>query len=139
MLALAKAMEGLSRAEAARAAGIERQALRDAVLRFNAEGLTGLVDRPYGRRPERLSEGEQAVLVNHILRGPDPERGEPSSWTLPDLCRFIEERFGKTMGPQSMSRVVRRLGLSKQKARPVHPQRDAKAAETFAKRGLLLP
>jgi hypothetical protein len=26
-----------------------------------------------------------------------------------------------------------------QKARPVHPQRDAKAAETFAKRGLLLP
>jgi transposase len=139
MLALAKAMEGLSRAEAARAAGIERQALRDAVLRFNTEGRAGLVDRPYGRRPERLSEGEQAVLVNHILRGPDPERGEPSSWTLPDLCRFIEERFGKTMGPQSMSRVVRRLGLSKQKARPVHPQRDAKAAETFAKRGLLLP
>ena len=103
----------MSRAEAARAAGIERQALRDAVLRFNAEGLAGLVDRPYGRRPERLTEGEQAVLVNRILRGPDPERGEPSSWTLPDLCRFIEERFGKSMGPQSMSRVVRRLGLSK--------------------------
>ena len=53
MLALAKAMEGMSRAEAARAAGIERQALRDAVLRFNAEGLAGLVDHPYGRRPER--------------------------------------------------------------------------------------
>jgi len=63
MLALAKAMEGMSRAEAARAAGIERQALRDAVLplrdavlRFNAEGLAGLVDRPYGRRPERQVE-----------------------------------------------------------------------------------
>ncbi len=56
MLALAKAMEGMSRAEAARAAGIERQALRDSVLRFNAEGLAGLVDRPYGRRPERQVE-----------------------------------------------------------------------------------
>jgi hypothetical protein len=78
-----------------------------------------------------LSEGEQAVLVHRILRGPDPERGEPSSWTLPDLCHFIEERFGKTMCPQSMSRVLRRLGLSKQKARPVHPKRDAKAAEAF--------
>jgi transposase len=54
---------------------------------------------------------------------------------LPDLCRFIEERFAKAMCPQSMSRVVRRLGLSKQKARPVHPKRDAKAAEAFAKRG----
>ena len=135
LLALANAMEGMSRAEAARCAGIERQSLRDAVLRFNAEGLAGLIDRPVGRRPERLTEGEQAVLVDRILRGPDPERGEPSSWTLPDLCRFIEERFDKTMRPQSMSRVVRRLGLSKQKTRPVHPKRDARAAEAFAKGG----
>ena len=52
MLAIANALEGLSRADAARAAGIERQSLRDAVLRSNAEGLAGLVDRPNGRRPE---------------------------------------------------------------------------------------
>lgn len=135
MLAIANALEGLSRADAARAAGIERQSLRDAVLRFNAEGLAGLVDRPCGRRPERLTDGEQAALVAYVLRGPDTERGEPSSWTLPDLCRFIEARFNKTMCPQSMSRVVRRLGLSRQKARPVHPQRSAKAAEAFAKGG----
>ena len=37
LLAIANAMDGMSRAEAVRAAGIERQALRDAVLRFNAE------------------------------------------------------------------------------------------------------
>jgi transposase len=139
MLAIANALDGMRRAEAARAAGIERQSLRDAVVRFNAEGLPGLIDRPSGRRPERLSEAEQAVLVNHLLRGPDPDRGEPSAWTLPDLCRFIEARFSKTMRPQSMSRVVRRLGLSKQKARPVHPKRDAKAAEAFAKRGSSMP
>src|SRR5918994_6743693 len=139
MLAIANALDGMSRADAARAAGIKRPALRDAVLRFNAEGLAGWMDRPYGRRPERLTEGEQAVLVNRILRGPDPERGEPSSWTLPDLCRFIEKRFGKSMGPQSMSRGVRRLGLSKPKARPVHPQRGARAAEAFAKGGSPAP
>jgi transposase len=139
LLAIANALDGMSRAEAARAAGIERQSLRDAVVRFNAEGLAGLVDRPHGHRPEVLSEGEQAVLVHRILRGPDPERGEPSSWTLPDLCRFIEARFGKTMCPQSMSRVVRRLGLSRQKARPVHPKRDAKAADAFVKRGSARP
>src|SRR4051812_37950535 len=136
MLALANALEGMSRAEAARAAGIERQSLRDAVVRFNAEGLAGLIDRPAGSRPERLSEVEQAVLVNYILRGPDPDKGEPCAWTLPDLCR---SRFSKMMCPQSMSRVVRRLGLSKQKARPVHPKRDAKAAEAFAKRGSSMP
>jgi transposase len=135
MLGIANALEGMNRADAARAAGIERQSLRDAVLRFNAEGLAGLVDRPYGRRPERLTDGEQAALVAHVLRGPDPERGDPSSWTLPDLCRFIKARFNKTMCPQSMSRVVRRLGLSRQKARPLHPQRSVKAAEAFEKGG----
>ena len=139
MLAIANALDGMSRAEAARAAGIERQSLRDCVIRFNAEGLAGLIDRPHGHRPEVLSEGEQAVLVHRVLVGPDPERGEPSSWTLPDLCRFIEERFVKTMCPQSMSRVVRRLGLSRQKARPVHPRRDPRAAEGFAKRGFATP
>jgi transposase len=79
LLAIANALEGMSRAEAARAAGIERQSLRDAVVRFNAEGLAGLVDRPRKGRPERLTEGEQAALVGRILRGPDPDRGEPSS------------------------------------------------------------
>ena len=74
--------------------------------------------------------------MHRILRGPAPDRGEPASRTLPDLCRFIEARFGTTMLPQSMSRLVRRLGLSKQKTRPVHPQRDAKAADDFAKNGL---
>jgi len=98
------------------------------VLHFNAQGLSGLIDHPVGRRPERLSEGEQAVLINRVLRGPDPVRGEQSVWTLPDLCRFIEQRFDKTMRPHSTSRVVRRLGLSKQKTRPVH----AKAAKAFA-------
>jgi transposase len=46
MLAIAGALEGLSRAEAARLSGMERQALRDAVVRYNAEGLDGLRDRP---------------------------------------------------------------------------------------------
>ena len=139
LLAIANAMEGMSRAQAARTAGIERQSLCDAVKRFNAEGIAGLVDRPKGHRSERLSEAEQAVLIYRILRGPDPDRGEPCAWTLPDLCRFIEARFNKTMAPQSMSRVVRRLGLSRQKARPVHPQKNPKAVEAFEKRGCSKP
>jgi putative transposase len=139
LLAIANALDGMSRAQAARVAGIERQSLCDAIKRFNAEGIAGLADRPKGHRRERLSDAEQAILINSILRGPDPDRGEPSAWTLPDLCRFIEERFAKTMCPQSMSRVVRRLGLSRQKARPVHPQKKAKEAEAFQKGGCSRP
>src|SRR5215203_6926435 len=90
LLAIANALDGMSRTQAARAAGIERQSLCDTIKRFNADGIAGLVDRPKAHRPERLSKAEQAILVTPILRGPDPEQGEPSAWTLPDLCRFIE-------------------------------------------------
>jgi transposase len=34
------------------------------------------------------------------------------------LCREIEARWGKRFHPASLSRVVRRLGFSRQKARP---------------------
>src|SRR5436309_9461561 len=46
MLALALVLEGASREEAARAAGMDRQTLRDWVHRYDEEGLAGLRDRP---------------------------------------------------------------------------------------------
>src|SRR3954449_1446149 len=49
---LALVLEGGSREEAARAAGMDRRTLRDWVHRYDAEGLAGLRDRPRsGRRP----------------------------------------------------------------------------------------
>ena len=56
MLALALVLEGASRAEAARHAGMDRQTLRDWVHRYNAGGLDALRDRPRsGRRPPSSS------------------------------------------------------------------------------------
>jgi transposase len=133
--AIANALDGMSRAEAARSAGMERQALRDAVLRYNAENLSGLRDRPKGHPERRLTEGEEATLAAVILRGPEPERDGCCAWTRADLCRWMAAHFGKTYHPSSMTRVLRRLGFSRQKARPAHPQRDAKAQERFQKRG----
>src|SRR4051812_9970637 len=75
LLAIADALEGMSRAEAARLAGMERQALRDAVVRYNAEGVAGLHDRPKPGRPERLSEAEQAALAGRGVPRPPPGRG----------------------------------------------------------------
>lgn len=135
MLAIANALDGLSRAEAAERAGMERQALRDAVTRYNAEGLEGLRDRPGTGRPPALEEGEFALLAERIYRGPDPEVDGVSAWTLPDLCAWIEERFDKRITPQSLSRLLRREGFSRQKTRPSHPKKDTKAERRFVKGG----
>src|SRR5918995_6506681 len=132
MMAIANALEGVSRAEAARLAGMERQALRDAVTRYNAEGLEGLRDRPKPGRPPALTEAEQAVLLNTIFRGPDRARDGCVDWTLPALCRWLEGRFGKRLHPASLSRVVRRLELSRQKTRPLRPQAAEQAKAAFA-------
>jgi putative transposase len=135
MLAIANALEGMSRAAAARLAGMERQALRDAVVRYNAEGLAGLYDRPKPGRPPRLSEAEQAMLAARVFRGPDPERDGVCAWTRADLCGWLEARFGKPFHPSSLSRVLKHLDLSRQKTRPAHLEADLAAQERFTKRG----
>jgi transposase-like protein len=74
MLALALVLEGASREEAARAAGMDRQTLRDWVHRYNAEGLAGLRDRPRSGRKPRLTPEQEAELAAAVERGPDPDR-----------------------------------------------------------------
>ena len=135
MRAIAGALEGMARAEAARLAGMERQALRDAVVRYNAEGLAGLRNRPHpGRRP-RLDAARREALRHLVLDGPDVESTGLSAWTLPDLCREVERRWGVGYHPGHMSKLVRGLGLSHPKARPAHPKVDLEAQAAFAKGG----
>jgi transposase len=139
MCAIANALEGMSRAEAARLAGMERQALRDAVVRYNADGLAGLYSRRSTGRPRALTETELQQLADLILAGPEREKSGQSAWTLLEVSRFIESHFNKRLHPASLSRVVRRLGFSRQKTRQRHPQADRSAQEAFQKGGCWLP
>ncbi|MBD0274444.1 MAG: winged helix-turn-helix domain-containing protein [Acetobacteraceae bacterium] len=139
MQAIAGALEGLRRAEAARLAGMERQALRDAVVRYNAEGLAGLRDRPRPGPAPRLDAARRAALRQLVLDGPDVEATGLSAWTLGDLCREVEARWGVRYHEGHMSKLVRGLGLSRQKARPSHPEADPAAREAFAKGGCKRP
>ena len=133
LLALAHALDGFSRAEAARLAGMERQALRGAVLRYNAEGASGLHDRPRSGRPEGLAPGQQAALKAWVLRGPNPERDKVSAWRLVDICAHAERAYGVRHSESGMSRLLKRLGPSRQKARPLHPQGSATERAGFEK------
>lgn len=133
LLAIANALEGMTRSEAARLAGMERQALHDAIQRFNAEGPDGLHDRPRTGRPEQLTPGQQAALKAHILRGPEPERDGVSAWRLVDLCDYVEQAYGVSYSQWGLSRVLTRLGLSRQKTRPSHPKGSFAAQAAFKK------
>jgi transposase len=133
LIALANVLDGMSRKAAAHAAGMDRQTLRDWVIRFNAEGVEGLRDAPRSGRRPWMGEGQQAALRAIVLRGPDPECDGVSTWRVIDLCRIAEERFGIRYREGGMRRLVKALGLSRQKIRPRHPKADKAAQERFKK------
>src|ERR671927_242775 len=131
MLALALVLEGSSREEAARHAGMDRQTLRDWVHRYNAEGLAGLRDR---RRPgprRRLTPEQEAELVTAVEQGPDPERDGVVRWRRVDLQALIEARFAVRLHERSVGKVLRRLGFARLSVRPKHPKADAAAQAAF--------
>ena len=72
LLALAVIYEGKSRTEAARIGGVTLQIIRDWVLKFNAAGPDGLIDRKAPGQPSRLTAAHRAALVDAVERGPDP-------------------------------------------------------------------
>ena len=78
-----------------------------------------------------LAEAKGAALKTLVLAGPDLARHGRTEWTLPALAEEIAHLWGKSLHPASLSRVLRRLGLSKQKTRPRHPQANPEAQEAF--------
>src|SRR4051794_41939014 len=92
MLALALVLEGASREEAARAAGMDRQTLRDWVRRYDAEGLAGLHDRHRSGREPRLTPEQEAELATAVERGPGPDRDGVVRWRRVDPRAPIEAR-----------------------------------------------
>src|SRR5689334_3165520 len=133
MLALALVLEGRSREEAARHAGMDRQTLRDWVHRYNVEGLAGLRDRPRSGRKPRLTPEQGAELAAAVERGPDPDRDGVVRWRRVDLQALIEARFAVRLHERSVGKVLRRLGFSRVSVRPRHPKADAAAQAAFKK------
>src|SRR4051812_1967334 len=99
--------------------------------RYDAEGVAGSRDRPRPGRPCALDEGRQAALEALIPRGPRLESDGCVAWRVRDLCALAERRFGVRYGEGGMARLMQRLDLPRQKARPVHPGADQEARERF--------
>src|SRR4051812_26569556 len=133
MLALALVLEGASREGAARAAGMDRQTLRDWAHRYNAEGLPGLHDRHRSGRKPRLTPGQEAELATAVEQGPDPDRDGVVRWRRGDLRAPIEAPFAGRPHQRSGGGVLRRLGFARLSVRPRHPKADGAAQEAFKK------
>jgi transposase len=135
LLALALIYEGGSRTQAAVAGGVTLQVVRDWVLRFNAHGPAGLIDRKAPGQPSRLNDEQRAALAAMVENGPIPAVHGVVRWRIIDLCQWIWEEYRISVSKQTLSRELRAIGYRKLSARPRHHAQKAGAVEAFKKTG----
>ena len=134
LLALAAIYDGATRAVAAEIGGVTRQIVRDWVVKFNAEGPDGLIDRKQPGQPSRLNDTHRAALAAIVESGPIPAIHGVVRWRIVDLCQWLFEEFRVVVAKQTLSRELRALGYRKLSARPRHHAQADGAIEDFKKR-----
>jgi transposase len=134
LLAIAASYEGRSRAESARLAGMDRQTLRDWVVRFNSCGPDGLIDRAAPGAARRLTPEQEAELARLVEAGPAAAGlAHLARFRCLDLKALILEYWGVDYHERSVGKLLDRLGFSHITARPQHRRQDAEALEAFKK------
>ncbi len=119
LLALALILDGHTRADAARLAGVkprglpgmDRQALRGWVHCYNADGVTGLADRHGGGVARRLSAEQEAAVAGWIRTGPDVARDKLVRWGCAGIQARLAELFGVVLHERSVGKSGKAFAL----------------------------
>jgi transposase len=133
LLAIAAVLDGSSRTEAAEIGGMDRQTLRDWVVRFNEQGPEGLVNIPSPGVPPKLDAAHRAFLAQIVEEGPIPAVHGVVRWRACDLIMRLHEEFGLSVSDDTIYRALKDLGFSHVSARPKAYKQDPEAVEAFKK------
>jgi transposase len=133
LLAIAAVLDGASREEAAKIGGMDRQTLRDWVIRFNEQGADGLINIPSAGAPPKLKAMHAAFLTRIVEEGPIPAIHGVVRWRACDLIMRLYEEFGLSVSDDTIYRALKKLGFSHMSARPKAYKQNAEAMEAFKK------
>ena len=133
LLAIAAVLDGVSREEAAKIGGMDRQTLRDWVIRFNEQGPDGLINIPSPGVPPKLNTLHKAFLARLVEEGPIPAIHGVVRWRACDLIMRLHEEFGLSVSDDTIYRGLKKLGFSHVSARPKAYKQNAEAMEAFKK------
>lgn len=133
LLSLAVIYDGGSRSEAAKVGGVGLQVIRDWVVRFNAEGPAGLLDRKAPGAARRLDEAHRRALSALVESGPIPAVHGVVRWRRKDLVQWLHEEFGVVVAETTVGRELRAMGYRRLTARPRHHAQNELTLEAFKK------
>ena len=120
VLAVALILDGGSRSDAARIAGVTLQVVRDWVLRFNEGGPEGLATRKAPGPASILNDEQRSLLAQQVEAGPIPAAHGVVRWRLADLGQWVWDEFGLSVTRFTLGRELRAMGYRKLTARPRH-------------------
>jgi len=133
LLAIAAVLDGASREDAAKIGGMDRQTLRDWVIRFNEQGADGLINIPSPGVPPKLGKKHRAFLARLVEEGPIPAVHGVVRWRACDLIMRLHEEFGLSVSDDTIYRALKNLGFSHVSARPKAYKQDPAAMAAFKK------
>jgi transposase len=109
LLAIAAVLDGSSREEAAKVGGMDRQTLRDWVIRFNEQGPDALINIPSPGVPPKLNDEHRAFLARIVEDGPIPAVHGVVRWRACDLIMRLHEEFGLSVSDDTIYRALKAL------------------------------
>jgi transposase len=133
LLALATIYSGGTRTQAAELGGVGLQIVHDWVVRFNAEGPSGLLDRKAPGQPPLLQAEHRRALARMVEDGPIPAVHGVVRWRLVDLVQWVWEEFRIAVSETTIGRILNQMGYRKLSARPRHHAQSPEAAAVFKK------
>ena len=133
LLSIAAVLDGASREDAAKIGGMDRQTLRDWVIRFNEQGPEGLINIPSPGVPPKLDDTHKTFLAQIVGDGPIPAIHGVVRWRACDLIMRLHEEFGLSVSDDTVYRALKELGFSHLSARPKAYQQNAEAMDAFKK------
>jgi len=121
----------LTKAGIARQLGVSRATVGAWAKVIEADGLQGLRRRKSSGRASKLTAEHKKRLKRLLDRGALASGYLTDRWTLVRVCELIKKEFGISYHPNSIKRVLDKLGYSVQKPLPRAAEQDEKLVKAW--------
>lgn len=104
--------------------------VEDWVYAYRDGGIVALRPRRPTGRPAKLARDKERAFLARVDAGPKPGDGVCTLRGV-DLQRILLDEFGATYSERGVYALMKRLGYSSLKPRPIHEKHDPARAEAF--------
>jgi transposase len=112
---------------------VPRMTISDWLRRLHNGGFDNLYDKKQPGRPAKLGK-KQLIELERIMEGSPQNQDLPYIiWTTKLVKEFIKEKYDVSYELRQTRNIVRKLGFSSQKPRPMHRKASKKSQEDFKK------